>query len=105
MLNVGLGIPELIGEEAVDACVMLMIELRGVVLLVVVESIESRFSLLGASDPMVMIDDVEILRSALMERAEESSCSGVCGSNSTVHLHRIVSITFRRRCSPVSVGW
>jgi len=78
--------PELIGDETVDACVMLMIELRGVVLLVVIERVESRLSLFGASDAVVMNDDVEILRCGPIERAEESSCSAVCGSNSTVHL-------------------
>lgn len=77
VLNVGLGMPELIGDETVDACVMLMIELRGVVLLVVIESIESRLSLLGASDALDMYEDVEIRRCDLIERAEESSCSEV----------------------------
>lgn len=53
MLNAGLGIPELMGEDTFDCWFVLMMEDRGVLWVVVVESIEFLYESLFDTDVYV----------------------------------------------------
>lgn len=98
VLNVGLGIPELIGDDTVDTeCAMLMIELRGV-LRVVVERIEFLVSL-GDNEAAVNEDELVVLRCDfwdLIKAALDANWVGDCGSYSRVHLRLSVSMILKR---------
>lgn len=73
-LSVGLGIAELVGEDNVDACVMLMKELRFVAVLLRVE-LEMIELLLSRRCPMKNID---VRRLALIESEDELTTSETC---------------------------
>ena len=79
----GLGMVELAGDDTVDARVVtLMMELRGVLLVVLNESIENLFSRGDGTTN----EPAEALRDERMDAAEDSSWAAVGGSNSWVHL-------------------